>query len=47
MIMTTIAPVIKNKCDNLAGSKKYRPIAIATIVSQYRVLFNIYTKKIN
>ena len=33
MIKTTIVPVIKNKCGNLADSKNYRPIAIATIVS--------------
>ena len=34
MIKTTIVPVIKNKCANLADSNKYRPIAIATIVSK-------------
>ena len=33
MIETTIVPIIKNKCGNLAGSNNYRPIAIATIVS--------------
>ena len=32
MIKTTIVPVIKNKCGNLADSNNYRPIAIATIV---------------
>ena len=34
MIKTTIVPVIKNKCGNLADSNTYRPIAIATIVSK-------------
>ena len=34
MIKTTIVPVIKNKCGNLADSNNYRPIAIATIVSK-------------
>ena len=33
MIETTIVPIIKNKCGNLADSNNYRPIAIATIVS--------------
>ena len=32
MIKTTIVPVIKNKCVNLADTNNYRPIAIATIV---------------
>ena len=34
MIKTTIVPVIKNKCSNLADSNNYRPIAIAPIVSK-------------
>ena len=34
MIKTTIVPVIKNKCGNLADSNNYWPIAIATIVSK-------------
>ena len=34
MIKTTIVPVIKNKCGNLADSNNYRPIAIATYVSK-------------
>ena len=34
MTRTTIVPVIKNKCGNLADSNNYRPIAIATIVSK-------------
>ena len=34
MIETTIVPIIKNKCGNLADSNNYRPIAIATIVSK-------------
>ena len=34
MIKTTIVPVIKNKCGNLADSNNYRPIAIATIISK-------------
>ena len=34
MIKTTIVPVIKNKCGNLADSNNYKPIAIATIVSK-------------
>ena len=34
MIKTTIVPVIKNKCGNLADSNNYRSIAIATIVSK-------------
>ena len=34
MIKTTIVPVIKNKCGNLADSNNYRPIAIAIIVSK-------------
>ena len=31
---TTIVPIIKNNCGNLADSNNYRPIAIATIVSK-------------
>ena len=31
---TTIVPIIKNKCGNLADSNNYLPIAIATIVSK-------------
>ena len=31
---TTIVPIVKNKCGNLADSNNYRPIAIATIVSK-------------
>ena len=34
MIKSTIVPVFKNKCGNLADSNNYRPIAIATIVSK-------------
>ena len=34
MMETTIVPIIKNKCSNLADSNNYRPIAIATIVSK-------------
>ena len=34
MIETSIVPIIKNKCGNLADSNNYRPIAIATIVSK-------------
>ena len=34
MIKTTIVPVIKNKCGNLADSNNYKPIAFATIVSK-------------
>ena len=34
MIKTTIVPVIKSKCGNLANSNNYGPIAIATIVSK-------------
>ena len=34
MIETTIAPIIKNKCGNLADINNFRPIAIATIVSK-------------
>ena len=34
MINTTIVPVIKNKCGNLADSNNYRPIATATVVSK-------------
>ena len=34
MIKTTIVPVVKNTCGNLADSSDYRPIAIATIVSK-------------
>ena len=34
MIKTTIVPVIKDKCGNLADGNNYRPIAIATIVSK-------------
>ena len=33
MMKTTIVPIIKNKCGNLADSNNYRPIAIPTIVS--------------
>ena len=32
MIETTMVPIIKNKCGNLADSNNYRPIAIATII---------------
>ena len=35
MIKTTIVPVIKKKCGNLADSNNYRPIAIATIVCKF------------
>ena len=31
---TTIVPITKNKCGNLADSNNYRPIAIVTIVSK-------------
>ena len=31
---TTIVPILKNKCGNLADSNNYRPMAIATIVSK-------------
>ena len=34
MIETTVVPIIKNICGNLADSNNYRPIAIATIVSK-------------
>ena len=34
MMETTIVPIIKNNCGNLADSNNYRPIAIATIVSK-------------
>ena len=34
MIETTIVPIIKNKCGNLADINNYRPIVIATIVSK-------------
>ena len=34
LMETTIVPIIKNKCGNLADSNNYRPIAIATIVSK-------------
>ena len=36
MMEITIVPIIKNKCGNLAEStcNKYKPIAIATIVSK-------------
>ena len=35
MMETTIVPIIKNKCGNLADSNNYRPIAIATTVSKF------------
>ena len=31
---TTIVPIIRNKCGNLADSNNYRLIAIVTIVSK-------------
>ena len=34
MMKTTIVPIIKNKCGNLADSNNYRPIVIAIIVSK-------------
>ena len=34
MIETTIVPIVKNKCGNITDSDNYRPIALATIVSQ-------------
>ena len=41
MIKTTIVPVFKNKCGNLADINNYRPIAIATTVSKlfYSILY--------
>ena len=41
MIETTIVPIIKNKCSNLADSNNYRPIAIATIVSNCLSLLRV------
>ena len=34
VIETTIFPIIKNKCGNISSSNKYRPIALATIISK-------------
>ena len=34
MMESTIVPIIRNKCGNLADSNNYRPIAIATILSK-------------
>ena len=34
MIETTIVPIVKNKSGNLSDSSNYRPIALATIVSE-------------
>ena len=32
--VTTIVPIVKNKCGNITGSNNYRPIALAIIVSK-------------
>ena len=32
---TTIVPIIKNKCGNLADNNNYRPIAIVTTVPKF------------
>ena len=34
MIKTTIVPIVKNKCGNISESNNYRPIALATIISE-------------
>ena len=34
MIETILVPIVKNKCGNLSDSNKYRPIALATIISK-------------
>ena len=33
MIKTTIVPIVKNKCGNLSESSNYKPIELATIIS--------------
>ena len=35
MMETTVLPIIKIKCGNLADSNNYRPNAIATILSKH------------
>ena len=39
MIETTIVPIIKNKCCNLADSNNYRPIDIVSKLFQYVILY--------
>ena len=34
MIETIRVTIVKNKCGNFSDSKKYRPIALATIMSK-------------
>ena len=41
-IETTIVPIIKNKCGNLADSNNYRPNAIASIVSKFLETIILY-----
>ena len=33
MMVTVIAPIIKNKSDDLSDNNNYRPIALATVAS--------------
>ena len=42
MMETTIVPIIKNKCGNLADSNNYRSIAIANIVSKLFESISLY-----
>ena len=34
MMVTVIAPIIKNKTGNLSDNNNYRPIALATVASK-------------
>ena len=34
MMVTVIAPIIKNKAGNLSDNNNYRPIALATVASK-------------
>ena len=34
MVETIIAPIVKNKCGKLCDSNNYRPITLATLLSE-------------
>ena len=42
LIETTSVPIVKNKSGNLSDSNNYRPIALATIVSNGNMLNKTY-----